>query len=210
MRQIPAKCGYCGYLFPSGYGFDPGGTGVEVSMKGWENAPVSTPCPMCGRRRGRVLAGEYEFVKDTMTLLRGPERTVQELKRLAAFLRDAQETAATADEILERAESAGVSDLVRKLLADRPTRMEVATWLGLLLAIVSLWVTLKSTGSTDDPEPSQVIYKSGDQYNITVQAPMPTDGNVLGKVGRNDPCPCGSGKKFKKCHGDSTREGPEP
>jgi preprotein translocase subunit SecA len=22
-----------------------------------------------------------------------------------------------------------------------------------------------------------------------------------GKVGRNDPCPCGSGKKFKKCHG---------
>lgn len=23
------------------------------------------------------------------------------------------------------------------------------------------------------------------------------------KVGRNDPCPCGSGKKFKKCHGNS-------
>lgn len=22
-------------------------------------------------------------------------------------------------------------------------------------------------------------------------------------VGRNDPCPCGSGKKFKKCHGSS-------
>ena len=22
-----------------------------------------------------------------------------------------------------------------------------------------------------------------------------------GKVGRNDPCPCGSGKKFKQCHG---------
>ncbi len=24
-----------------------------------------------------------------------------------------------------------------------------------------------------------------------------------GKVGRNDPCPCGSGKKYKKCHGTS-------
>ena len=23
------------------------------------------------------------------------------------------------------------------------------------------------------------------------------------KVGRNDPCPCGSGKKYKKCHGTS-------
>ncbi|MCA0136611.1 SEC-C metal-binding domain-containing protein [Pseudosulfitobacter pseudonitzschiae] len=22
-----------------------------------------------------------------------------------------------------------------------------------------------------------------------------------GKIGRNERCPCGSGKKFKKCHG---------
>jgi preprotein translocase subunit SecA len=26
-------------------------------------------------------------------------------------------------------------------------------------------------------------------------------GTDLSKIGRNDPCPCGSGKKFKKCHG---------
>jgi preprotein translocase subunit SecA len=25
--------------------------------------------------------------------------------------------------------------------------------------------------------------------------------SALGKIGRNDPCPCGSGKKYKKCHG---------
>jgi uncharacterized protein YecA (UPF0149 family) len=24
------------------------------------------------------------------------------------------------------------------------------------------------------------------------------------KVGRNDPCPCGSGKKYKRCHGAPT------
>ncbi len=29
--------------------------------------------------------------------------------------------------------------------------------------------------------------------------PMPVQGGI--KVGRNDPCPCGSGKKFKHCHG---------
>jgi len=28
------------------------------------------------------------------------------------------------------------------------------------------------------------------------------------KVGRNDPCPCGSGKKYKKCHGAGS-SGPE-
>ena len=26
---------------------------------------------------------------------------------------------------------------------------------------------------------------------------------VENKIGRNDPCPCGSGKKYKQCHGKS-------
>jgi preprotein translocase subunit SecA len=25
--------------------------------------------------------------------------------------------------------------------------------------------------------------------------------DAVPKVGRNDPCPCGSGKKYKQCHG---------
>ena len=29
----------------------------------------------------------------------------------------------------------------------------------------------------------------------------PKDPNTWGKVARNDPCPCGSGKKYKHCHG---------
>jgi len=28
------------------------------------------------------------------------------------------------------------------------------------------------------------------------------------KIGRNDPCPCGSGKKYKKCHGAGGAAGP--
>ncbi|MCY1300287.1 Protein translocase subunit SecA [compost metagenome] len=43
------------------------------------------------------------------------------------------------------------------------------------------------------------------------EAPSPRTGTAMAaaelalagmpKVGRNDPCPCGSGKKFKQCHG---------
>src|SRR6267154_5178884 len=29
----------------------------------------------------------------------------------------------------------------------------------------------------------------------------PDERTVTRKIGRNDPCPCGSGKKYKKCHG---------
>jgi len=32
----------------------------------------------------------------------------------------------------------------------------------------------------------------------------------MGKIGRNDPCPCGSGKKFKHCCLAALREGREP
>ncbi len=32
-------------------------------------------------------------------------------------------------------------------------------------------------------------------------APVQTVRRDEPKVGRNDPCPCGSGKKYKKCHG---------
>jgi uncharacterized protein YecA (UPF0149 family) len=31
--------------------------------------------------------------------------------------------------------------------------------------------------------------------------------NKDAKVGRNDPCPCGSGKKYKKCHGAAVTVG---
>jgi len=31
--------------------------------------------------------------------------------------------------------------------------------------------------------------------------PMRSSTGVVPEVGRNDPCPCGSGKKYKKCHG---------
>ncbi len=31
--------------------------------------------------------------------------------------------------------------------------------------------------------------------------PDPKDPKTWGKVGRNDPCPCGSGKRYKHCHG---------
>jgi len=46
---------------------------------------------------------------------------------------------------------------------------------------------------TDAPQQAQ----EGEQEEVAAQ-PFVRDGK---KVGRNDPCPCGSGKKFKQCHG---------
>ena len=37
------------------------------------------------------------------------------------------------------------------------------------------------------------------QYVGRVRVPATAEQLRRGKIGRNDPCPCGSGKKFKKC-----------
>jgi preprotein translocase subunit SecA len=37
--------------------------------------------------------------------------------------------------------------------------------------------------------------------NGTSRAVNPNDPTTWGKVGRNESCPCGSGKKYKHCHG---------
>ena len=40
----------------------------------------------------------------------------------------------------------------------------------------------------------------GDPHDLQKVETIRRDG---AKVGRNDPCPCGSGKKYKKCHGQA-------
>lgn len=44
------------------------------------------------------------------------------------------------------------------------------------------------------------VARLADYWSI-VRAPPVTIRRDQPKVGRNDPCPCGSGKKFKQCHG---------
>ncbi len=48
------------------------------------------------------------------------------------------------------------------------------------------------------------LHHEGNQDTREQQKPQPI--KVEKKVGRNDPCPCGSGKKYKNCHGASATE----
>jgi preprotein translocase subunit SecA len=68
--------------------------------------------------------------------------------------------------------------------------------------------------TTNNPGASAVPAFAGGRSSASAQqAPIParTGGDDViktvrreePKVGRNDPCPCGSGKKYKKCHGQA-------
>jgi len=53
-------------------------------------------------------------------------------------------------------------------------------------------------------KPTQVVIEAFDAA-LAGRRPGERQGTVVAteKVGRNEPCPCGSGKKFKKCHGEA-------
>ncbi|HIY71987.1 MAG TPA: preprotein translocase subunit SecA [Candidatus Luteimonas excrementigallinarum] len=56
-------------------------------------------------------------------------------------------------------------------------------------------------GYGTDEEAAQPDYQHGERPQAALQQPVVRDGD---KIGRNDPCPCGSGKKYKHCHGQLT------
>ncbi len=53
-------------------------------------------------------------------------------------------------------------------------------------------------------KPTEVVVEAFDAA-LTGRRPGERQGTVVAtnKVGRNEPCPCGSGKKYKKCHGEA-------
>jgi|SoiMethySBSTD1v2_1073268.scaffolds.fasta_scaffold01719_15 preprotein translocase subunit SecA len=69
-------------------------------------------------------------------------------------------------------------------------------------------MTLSSPQSAPPPSPFGAI-RGGNAAGQAAPRPARTGGDDVvkqvkrdePKVGRNDPCPCGSGKKYKKCHG---------
>ncbi len=74
-----------------------------------------------------------------------------------------------------------------------------------MLALLSR--TAKAIGPTDptpaaSPPPSATESAPAPEKEITLPIPKPQPAaRAFPKVGRNDPCPCGSGKKYKSCHG---------
>ena len=51
------------------------------------------------------------------------------------------------------------------------------------------------------PEPEEVAAAQQVAQAPAQQEALPQEEDPFAHVGRNDPCPCGSGKKFKDCHG---------
>ena len=67
------------------------------------------------------------------------------------------------------------------------------------MAFFQLVDSSKIQNENSNAENAEFSYNKKNEYNE--KNPQNTVNANWGKVGRNSPCPCGSGKKFKNCHG---------
>jgi SEC-C motif len=208
MLRVLAVCEN-GHFFPT-YEVELGGAPyvevLEATVTVGEDVPVPN-CPECGGT-SRILDGAYNVVGDTLELLQGPERTVSELERLREILRVARESGASAEEVRStvQREFPDWGQALSKWLVPK-TPADLTGYLMLIIAVISMILGNKQAGQTINIEAEQVI------NNITIvpeEAPTvpeqpqaaPSSNPAYGeKIGRNEPCPCESGVKFKQCHG---------
>jgi hypothetical protein len=212
MAPIPAVCDSCGRVFVATNLI--GGTG-SVQL---ENVGVG-PCPYCGGM-GKVPDGLYEFAGDAVRILRS--RTADELDAIRSIVERVRagelDTEAAGAEIDRVAPGAGA---LSALLSGRSQTL--AAWLAVLIALLA-WLAPRASrrpsppmshidvtvdvgpGPVDDAQVRRVVEQVLSEQlaqviaspsSVTPEKRQPTRAN---KTGRNAPCPCGSGRKFKHCH----------
>lgn len=192
MTRVPAVCDSCGAFFPSPI---EASNSTNITFSG----VAVGPCPRCGGN-GHVPDGTYNFIENTIELLSGPQRSKNDLQRLAEILRSAQARGASAQEIKEQVRKE-VPEL--KSLADAlpKTRAELYAFIAIILTILTLVLTEVRRGKDQKVEINQVINQITQLTPTVPPQPMPQVSAPATKtLGRNDPCYCGSGKKYKKCH----------
>ncbi|NLZ77556.1 MAG: preprotein translocase subunit SecA, partial [Spirochaetales bacterium] len=88
------------------------------------------------------------------------------------------------------------------------TRMLDAIGLFIVQTLQRVKITPQKEPYRRAPARHKVVESHSQQLAFTHEGPLPAKENRVAtvrrdgpKVGRNDPCPCGSGKKYKHCHG---------
>ena len=66
---------------------------------------------------------------------------------------------------------------------------------------IKMLLTVRLRNPEEEPKREQVAQPTAASHGDEEPAKKKPVRNAAKKVGRNDPCPCGSGKKYKKCCG---------
>lgn len=193
MADIPAVCNKCGSLFVAPNLI--GGSGT-VQFK---NCALG-PCPACGGT-GNIIDGVYSAATNSAKLFFSPTTKINDLLKLQYIIEKAKKEKYSTEQL-----SSSVKEEVPELLSLNDwlpkTRMELYAFLGIILTILTIITTsgfnyVEGKGNTTESDIEILVDKAFQKQ--TIQPNNTTPIKKKNKTGRNESCPCGSGKKYKKC-----------
>lgn len=200
----------------------PAGKGPIVK----DGGPVSTACGTCGALLAEAIhlnqvfnvvlrcpacgsfneSSVYQIAKTGIRFLVDQRATVAEVREVLALLKRGSREDGNPSTI---GQSASTSETVRRFADLIPrTRGDYYQLAQLLISVLMLWLALASPQSAQTPpatRPNMPPPPSDGEISRIVAQTLSVlaqeESGIHPKVGRNEPCWCGSGQKFKFCHG---------
>jgi len=163
------------------------------------------PCPHCGGT-GHIPDGVYDVTAEGIRVVATSANSADSLAKLRQLLEEAHSKHLSAEETAAAIEREVPEFRPLAQLARRLKGVPFLTWVALLMAAVSI-----IQAEIADRHIAEIEGKVDQIYqHVVAEAARPGRGpssvasaprSEAPRVGRNDPCPCGSGKKYKRCHG---------
>jgi hypothetical protein len=193
MAVMPAFCDSCGTAFPSG--FDVSAGSILVGNK-------SGPCPNCGDM-GSVPDGLVSFIGDTLKMLPVPGDSIDEYKKFSEFLKSSHKLRIPEKTFREKIEKDHKQFVfVTRFIGNKPS--DFYTFIQALVAIIGLCIQVYEVKGRYEPPSTEKVLEAlpGESKKLVPDTMKSAPKARSPKIGRNDKCPCGSGKKYKLCHGE--------
>lgn len=201
MARIPAICDKCSTIFPSG--FNIAKVGAQASLSNCK----AGPCPRCGGD-GTILDGVYKAIDNATTEAFVGKQSIDKLKQLLGVLELAKKKQWGREEVIANINKttpafAKIADRLPK------SRTELYAFIVIIIMVINTLINSGKNILTKDELTRQTevtinnYYETNSKNQSVTKPTLPVKDIPINKkrVGRNDPCPCGSGKKYKKCCG---------
>jgi len=190
----------CGAIFPAPNIFGGEGT-ATIQMTNNRYGP----CPSCGGL-GRIPDGLYQYANHVVEFLRGPQESLAALRKVQALLGEFRAKDLPRDEVLNQVRD--VAPRVASAMEKVPSIAITQQWMQILIALVTLAILIQTTyfkKSDQELEKLFIDHLLQENKELKRQQSPATKGQTYrrpsAKIPRNEPCPCGSGKKYKRCCG---------
>ena len=200
MTDVPGRCVRCGRaVAPQGGLHIENSTGVTLGGNG-----TGGGCPHCGGDV-RLIDGTFNFRAEGIEVLEAPTWSREVIDALRLTLQrivDEQPDDPVAEVAQVSPEMARAINKATSGWDKNSVTMLISILLAVLMGVYQVARDARADDSGATPDEIRQI--------INILQDAERSGSPFGKVGRNEACPCGSGVKFKRCHGRRVRRSTSP